>query len=209
LITPSWLTPDAAPEDLVIELDPGMAFGSGLHPSTRLCLTLLEQHLRPGDSVLDLGTGSGILAIAAAKLGAASVLARDVDLLAVEVAQENVEHNGVSGVVRVEAGSLPQNHPPPMQGARPDDRSSQGTIARQPNWDLILVNILADVIVDLLAQGLDALMVPGGRLVLSGIISTREQEVDDALHRNGLTIAQRRHEGDWVALLAESQMADT
>jgi len=190
VITPSWLASGAAPGDVVIKLDPGMAFGSGLHPSTRLCLMLLEQHLRPGDSVLDLGTGSGILAIAAAKLGAGFVLARDIDPVAVKVAQENLEVNSVAHVVRVEDGSVPV-------------RGSEHETFEPQTWNLIMVNILADVIVNLLDQGLATLLAPGGRLILSGIIQPRAPEVEAALQACQLTIIERLQEGDWLAFLAE------
>jgi ribosomal protein L11 methyltransferase len=203
LITPSWLTPEAAPDDLVIELDPGMAFGSGLHPSTRLCLTLLEKRLRSGDGVLDLGTGSGILAIAAAKLGAGSVLARDVDEVAVQVAQENVAGNTVSHRVRVEVGSLPGSPEIRAQGSGFGVSESGDAGGEAQTWDLILVNILADVIVDLLGQGLSSLLAPDGRLILSGIIQTRARDVEAALQAHELTVMERLQEGDWLALLAE------
>ncbi|NJO06553.1 MAG: 50S ribosomal protein L11 methyltransferase, partial [Chloroflexaceae bacterium] len=106
IIVPSWLDYTAQPDDVVLHLDPGMAFGTGLHPTTRLCLVLLEQYARPSARVLDLGTGSGILAIAAAKQGAAPVLALDNDTVAVRAAWENVERNRVQDVVTVAAGSL-------------------------------------------------------------------------------------------------------
>ena len=198
LITPSWLTPEAAPDDVVIELDPGMAFGSGLHPTTRLCLTLLEQHLHPGDLVLDLGTGSGILAIAAAKLGAGFVLARDIDPVAVRVARENVERNGVADIVRVERGSLPTSGSQ-SEGSQPET-SEPGT------WNLIVVNILAEVIVDLLGRGLAGLLAPGGRLIISGIIEMRASEVEAALQAQRLVISKRLEEGDWLALLVNGSL---
>ena len=106
VIVPSWLEHTPAPEDVVLHLDPGMAFGTGLHPTTRLCLRLLERYTRPGQRALDLGTGSGILAIAAARLGADAVLALDNDPVAVAVAAENVARNGVSERVTVAEGSL-------------------------------------------------------------------------------------------------------
>ena len=206
LITPSWLTPKAAADDVVIALDPGMAFGSGLHPSTRFCLLLLERHLRPGDAVLDLGTGSGILAIAAAKLGAASVLARDIDRLAVQIAQENVERNGVADVVRVEAGSLPVSSSRLRPEAQPEGFQVSGSepeTLEAETWNLIVVNILAEVIVDLLEQGLAARLAPGGRLILSGIIRPPAFLVEAALRASQLIITERLEEGDWLAWLAE------
>ena len=203
LITPSWLADEAqpCPGDVVIELDPGMAFGSGLHPSTRLCLALLEQHLQAGDTVLDLGSGSGILSIAAAKLGADTILARDIDPVAVRVAQENVTANGVAGSVRVELGSLP--HPAHGEGTGPAVLGIAEGADSPQTWDLILVNILADVIVDLFGQGLALLLAPAGRLILAGIILPRATVVEAALQANGLVISERLQEGDWLALLVQ------
>src|SRR5262249_4531505 len=106
VIVPSWRRYQPKPAEVILDLDPGMAFGTGVHPTTRLCLQLVERHLAPGASVLDLGTGSGILAIAAAKLGAARVLAVDIETTAVRVAHENVDRNGVGAVVQVEEGEL-------------------------------------------------------------------------------------------------------
>ncbi len=184
VIAPSWEPAGPGPGDTLILLDPGMAFGTGLHPSTRLCLTLLEAHLRSGDSVLDLGTGSGILAIAAAKLGAAFVLARDIDPVAVEAARENVARNGVDRVVRVEEGSLPEA----------GEQAKSG-------FDLVLVNILAEVIVRLLGEGLADLVKPRGKLILSGIIAPKADDVEAALSARQFTVVERRAEGDWVAFL--------
>jgi ribosomal protein L11 methyltransferase len=209
VITPSWLTPEARPGDLVIRLDPGMAFGSGLHPSTRLCLALLEEQVQAGDHVLDLGTGSGILAIAAARLGAASVLARDIDRVAVQVAGENVEVNGASPVVRVEEGSLPDLGSEFGVQLRCEQlaawqSSGLGVASGRPDgpWDVVVVNILAEVIVELLGHGLARTVAPGGRLILAGIIQPRAGAVQAALLAQGMAIAQRLEEGDWVALLA-------
>ena len=140
VIKPSWRDHQPQEGDVVIELDPGMAFGTGLHPTTQMCLLALEKHLRAGDRVLDLGTGSGILAIAATKLGAADCLALDVDPVAVEVARANVRANGANGAVKVEQGTLA-------------DASTSG-------FDLALVNILAKVIVELCGQGLGAAVRP-------------------------------------------------
>src|SRR3989304_833893 len=128
VIKPAWREHAAQPGEVVIELDPGMAFGTGLHPTTQMCLQAIETHVPPGARVIDLGTGSGILAIAAGKIGAASVLAVDVDPVAVEAARENARRNGVEDRVQVEAGSLAE------------------VKARKQVCDFALVNILAKVI---------------------------------------------------------------
>jgi ribosomal protein L11 methyltransferase len=184
-IEPSWVTDEATQADagdVVLTLDPGMAFGTGLHPTTQMCLQALEQFVTPGMHVLDVGTGSGILAIAAAKLGATAVLAVDTDQVAIETASENVRQNDVSSRVVVQAGSL------------------KDVAARE--WDLVVVNILAPVIASMLRQDtlLDYL-VPGGRLILSGIIAEQKDIVAGALADAGgvieLTLAIR----DWLALV--------
>jgi ribosomal protein L11 methyltransferase len=205
VVRPTWRDYTPEPGDLVIALDPGMAFGSGLHPTTRLCLEVLEDYLcpaqagvRPGASVLDVGTGSGILAIAAARLGASRVLALDTDPLAVRVARENVALNQVESVVRVEVGTVPiSNLPWPTRQpvlAGPGGRQS-------PHWDLIVVNILAETIIDL-APALAASLSPQGILVASGIIAERTDAVLASLHQNGLSLVEQRNDGEWVALIA-------
>lgn len=181
VIRPSWLPHRAAPGDVVIELDPGMAFGTGLHPTTQMCLLALEEHIQPRTRVLDLGTGSGILAIAAAKLGAASVLALDTDSQAVAVARQNVRRNGVARRTHVSPGSLAQ---------------AEGT------FDLVLVNILARVIVDMARQDLADRLADGGLLVAAGLTEEQEPEVAAALHQARLCIVARRQMEDWVALEA-------
>ncbi len=180
VIKPPWQEHQPQPDEVVIELDPGMAFGTGLHPTTRMCLRALEEHLKLGARVLDLGTGSGILAIAAAKLGAGCVLALDNDPLAVKAAQANVQSNGVQNVVTVELGSL--------------DKAAGES-------DLVLVNILARVIVELADQGLVDRVGPTGLMILAGIIEGQEAEVVAALREGGLEIAERRQEKDWVTLI--------
>jgi len=177
VIKPPWLEYRPRPDDIVVVLDPGMAFGTGLHPTTRMCLRALEEHLEPGAKVLDLGTGSGILAIAAAKLGAGSVLAVDNDPLAVKAARANVRANGVQNLVTVEHGSL--------------DKATE-------EFDLVLVNILAGVIVELAGQGLVDRARPTGLLIAAGIIEEQEAEVTAALRGHGLEIVERRQEKDWV-----------
>ena len=177
VIKPSWQEHKRQPDEVVIELDPGMAFGTGLHPTTRMCLQALEEHLKPGAKVLDLGTGSGILAIAAAKLGAGSVLALDNDPLAVKAARANVRANGVQDLVAVEPGSL--------------DKATE-------EFELVLVNILARVIIEFVDQGLVDRVRPTGLLVAAGIIAEQEVEVAAVLRERGLEIVERRQEKDWV-----------
>jgi ribosomal protein L11 methyltransferase len=184
VIVPQWQSYTPAPNEIVVTLDPGMAFGTGTHPTTRLCLEALEQVVSPGMRVLDLGTGSGVLAIAAAKQGAAAVLALDIDDLAVGAAQENVAANGVSDVVRVGAGSLD---------------------AAEGPYDLVLVNILARVICALLDEGLAQSLRPGGIVVSSGIIDDQEPEVRDAFARRNIEVIDRRVERDWVALVGQKR----
>lgn len=180
VIKPSWREYSPQPDDVVIELDPGQAFGTGLHPTTQMCLMAIEEHLKPGDSVLDLGTGSGILAITAARLGASHVLATDIDPVAVQVARANVEANGVSHLVTVAPSTLP--FPP-------------------STFHLTLVNILARVIVELCEQGLGEVVAPEGKAVFAGLIETQEDEVRAALARVGLHVIQRMQEKDWVGLV--------
>jgi ribosomal protein L11 methyltransferase len=154
LVAPFWPDPPLEPGLIAIRLDPGRAFGNGAHPTTQLCLAALERHLRPHAAVIDLGTGTGILAIAAAKLGARSILAVDTDPEAVRVARANVVANHVVDQVRVEAGSLAEL------------RSGQWGTVEAP---VVVANILAGIIVDLFAQGLAQIVSPGGLLILSGL----------------------------------------
>ena len=180
VVTPPWEHPDLAPDDIPLVIDPGMAFGTGSHPTTQLCLVALEDYIKPGASVADIGTGSGILAIAAAKLGASPVAANDNDPLAVKIARENAVANGVSVEV---TDALP--------------------IGR---YDAVVANILADVIIGMSAE-LNALIAPGGTLVASGIIDTREADVQKALEDVGLAHVETRRQTEWVALVFQSTAA--
>ena len=191
LILPAWIE---APEGnrIPIRMDPGMAFGTGTHPTTQLCLEYLEEFIdfgAPGDfrelDVMDIGCGSGILSAAAIKLGARCALAVDIDQLAVEVARENAVLNRVESKMDVEEGSLTSI----LDG--------EFLIKKA---DLVFANILAHVLIKLLDQGLGETLTMDGLLVLSGIIEDQEGDVLAAVDRNGLQIVSRKQIDDWVAL---------
>lgn len=203
VIVPSWLEYTSQPAEVVLHLDPGMAFGTGLHPTTRLCLRLLEKLVHAESHILDLGTGSGILAIAAAKLGAASVLALDNDPLAVQVATENVLLNSLGQSVQVSPGSLGAGEQMGhwLSGTfGPDAPASSSVLIAPPRFTLICANLIARVLVAL-AGDLMAALVTGGMLVSSGIILERETQVIEALATAGLELCERHQEGEWVALV--------
>jgi ribosomal protein L11 methyltransferase len=199
VIKPSWREYAPQPDDVVIELDPGMAFGTGLHPTTQMCLVALEKHLKPGDRVLDLGTGSGILAIGAVKLGAATCLATDIDPVAVESARANVAANHASNQIEVEQGSLAQISNLKCQIPNAPFETFNLT------FDILLVNILAKIIVELCGQGLSEMVKPGRLAVLAGLIDTQEAGVREALERSGLDVIERTQEKDWVGLVCRKE----
>jgi ribosomal protein L11 methyltransferase len=184
VLKPTWREYAPQPHELMIELDPGMAFGTGQHPSTRFCLLAVERLMQPGWRVLDVGTGSGILAILAAKLGAGEVVACDVDPVAVRVSRENVALNGLSDRVSLLIGSV-------------DTRDFGSGV-----WDLILMNILAPVIVELLPFA-RPLLRPGGRIVLSGLIATQTDEVRAKMAEVGLAVVEQAQDGDWLMLIGQ------
>ncbi len=182
VIRPSWLDYLPADDEILVELDPGMAFGTGLHPTTQMCLQGLERNLQEGDTVLDLGTGSGILAIVAARMEADRVDAYDIDPVAVEVARANFAVNDVVERIVVEEGSL-------------------GQVAGR--YDVVVVNILARVILQMLDQGLADCLRDDGCLILAGILDEQEGDVKAALEREGLTLQGRQQIADWVCLMAQ------
>jgi ribosomal protein L11 methyltransferase len=201
VIVPSWLDYTPEPGDIVLHLDPGMAFGTGLHPTTRLCLRVLEEVVQPGMPMLDLGAGSGILSIAAAMQGATPVLALDNDPVAVDVARENVQRNQQAEAVRVGLYDAPIGH---LAAWMPSPAAQQALATAPPaRFGLIVANIIADVLIGF-APDFAALLAPGGTLITSGIILDREDEVALALAAAGLHRYARHVEGEWVALLHRS-----
>ncbi len=180
VIKPSWQSFAAGDGDLIIEIDPGMAFGTGTHPTTALCIGLLETHLRPGGRVLDVGTGSGILMIAAALLGAGGVRGVDSDLMAVEIARKNLRLNRVpESRFSVENGHLADGVSGP--------------------YDIVAANILTDVILTLL-DSVPPLLTPGGIFIGSGIIAENGDVVAERMVAMGFEILDRLEKESWVAI---------
>jgi ribosomal protein L11 methyltransferase len=184
VIRPTWRQHRVAPGDVVLALDPGMAFGTGLHPTTRLCLAALEgladDGRLTGAHVLDVGCGSGILAIAAVRLGAVAAIGVDTDPIAVEATRANARRNGLGRRIEAREGSLPSHAPP---------------------FDVVGANLVAGVLVPLATPLRDELR-PGGTLLASGIFVDRETDVSAAFEAAGLALTGRSAEGDWVALAA-------
>jgi ribosomal protein L11 methyltransferase len=180
LIRPSWVDEGEAgaqSEDIVLALDPGMAFGTGLHPTTQLCAMALEEHVTRGMRVFDVGSGSGVLAILAAKLGASAVLGVDTDEEAVRAGRANVAINGVSDQVRIEPGSHE---------------------AASEIYDLVVANILAGVIVTMLGSGLAN---RGGLFIFSGVLDSQTGGVKDAAETAGLRLVEEQRMLDWMCLI--------
>lgn len=183
VIKPSWESYPASPNDIIIELDPGMAFGTGTHHTTAMCIRLLEETITGGMDVFDVGTGSGVLAIAAAKLGAKKIMAVDFDAMAVRVAKENVEINQVTDLINVKQGDL-------MKGI--DGKA-----------DVIIANIVADIIIRLLEDVPNKLK-KGGTMIASGIIAERLGDVTEAVLAQSLVVDKVVEEGGWAAMLIRS-----
>ena len=188
-IVPEWERGKPVPRGrTAVYLNPGLTFGTGSHPSTQLCLTLLEAYLGEGDNVLDLGCGSGILSIAALNLGGSKAVGVDIDPKAVDVAYENAELNGIGrDRYTVRAGDVLS------------DAALVRELAEAGPYPVVLANIVADVIIPLSAKAGDFLA-PGGIFLCSGIIDTRADEVENALKKNGLAIEKRLEKDGWCAL---------
>ncbi|WP_294175181.1 50S ribosomal protein L11 methyltransferase [uncultured Selenomonas sp.] len=182
VIKPTWEEYEAKAGEIVVELDPGAAFGTGQHATTSLCIRALEDLVRPGMTVFDVGTGSGVLAIVAAKLGAKSVEAVDFDPVAVRVARENVRQNDAEDVVRTERSDLLKS------------------VAGEA--DLIIANIIADIIVRLFGEVKESLAA-GGTMLLSGIIEDRLADVVEAAGQHGFSVEKIEQEKGWAAIIVK------
>lgn len=192
IIKPTWETVEDVPEDtLVVELDPGTAFGTGTHHTTRLCITQLKKYMQPGQKVLDVGCGSGILSIIALLLGAKEASATDVDIHAVEAAIENARVNGIdSDIYTVLTGDVISDA---------DFRHKVG----EHKFDMVLANIFAEIIIPL-SGVVKEMMKPGALFITSGIIDEREEDVRKALTENGFEIMEVTHSGGWVSFTARA-----
>lgn len=182
VIRPGWEAYDAEPDDKVVTIDPGMAFGTGTHETTGMCVSLVEEYVKSGMDVIDVGTGTGILAIAAAHMGAKHVLASDIDPMAVRVARENIEINGFSHVIEAKEGDLLE--------------------ACESDANVVIANIIADVIIHICAP-VRALIREGGVFICSGIAREREDEVIEAIRKAGYGKLDIRNDGEWTAIACQ------
>jgi ribosomal protein L11 methyltransferase len=183
VVKPTWRDYSPTEDEIVIEIDPGMAFGTGTHPTTALCIGMIEAYMVPGGSFLDIGTGSGILMAAAMKLGAGEALGIDMDEVAVEIAFKNMVLNGIPEErFRVVRGDLASGVPKP--------------------FDLIAANILAEVIISLLDQ-VGAVMAEKGVLICSGIVLNQKERVIEKMVRTGFRVLAVQEKDGWVAISAE------
>ena len=192
VIRPSWLAYDARDDEVVIDIDPGASFGTGQHETTRLCLAAIDRYLEASGTVIDVGCGSGILAIAAARLGACSVRAVDRDPEAIRVTRENAGSNGVSSRIEADAGSLGADWPWPADATR--------------GADLVIVNITSTIVLELVPAIVGALA-PSGRAIVSGFLANDAHEIEAAIEQTGLSRIETRVEGDWACIVAEAPAA--
>ncbi len=188
VIKPSWIEYESQDGDVVIDLDPGLAFGTGYHPTTNSCLEALEEMVRPGSIVLDVGTGSGILTIAAAKLGAGHITAVDIDGHAVRAAQRNFRRTGIAELVNTQSGSIPS-------------AATKGL-----NYDVAVANISARGI-RMVAPAIPDLLADDGVFIASGIIVDQNDEAVSAIKEAGLDINEIRQKEDWITILSGHDQA--
>ncbi len=199
-IKPTWEDYQAGPDERIIELDPGMAFGTGTHPTTALCLRTLDSVVRGGEQVIDVGTGSGILAIGAIRLGADRVLALDLDPVAVSSAAENTRLNNLQDQIHVHLSDL--------LGVLRGSEAANGTpLNVTVPVDLVVANILAEIILLFLDDVYEALK-PGGTYIASGIYENKETDVERGLEAAGFEIVSREREDKWIAFVARKPQAD-
>ena len=185
VVKPTWREYEPEENELVIELDPGRAFGTGSHPTTSLCLKIMEENIKPGNSVIDVGTGSGILMIAAEKLGATDIYGTDIDELAVEATKENLELNKISSdTAEVYLGDLI-------------------SVVKDKQFDVVVANILADVIL-LLLKDIFKVVKKDGLIIFSGIIEDKHPEIVKQVEEKGLEILEIKRDKEWRALLIKA-----
>lgn len=182
VIKPTWEDYEITGDEMIIEMDPGSAFGSGTHETTSMCVAFIDKHIQNGDRVFDIGCGTGILGISAAKLGASQVLCGDIDELAVIATHENIQLNKVSDIVSVSQGDL--------------------TEVFDGKADMVIANIIADVII-MLAKDVPNYLKSGGIFIASGIIHDKLEAVKLAIRAEGFTILEVRTEGEWNAIVAK------
>lgn len=180
VVKPIWEKYDASSDEIILELDPGMAFGTGTHETTRMCIKALEKHVKAESTVFDIGTGSGILAIAAAKLKAKEVIGVDLDPVAVKSATENVSYNNIDNI-EIRHGNLME--------------------VVQGKADIVVANIIADIII-FLTEDVKSFIVPGGLFISSGIIKDRKDDVLNKLEECGFKIEEVNIDGEWVCIVA-------
>ncbi|MGN0170047.1 MAG: 50S ribosomal protein L11 methyltransferase [Lachnospiraceae bacterium] len=190
LIKPTWeAIPEGAKYRALIEIDPGTSFGTGQHETTQLCIRGLEKYMKPGDLVLDLGTGSGILSVIALKLGAGHTVGTDIDPICMDATRDNMTMNHIL-----------QKDYDVMVGNLIDDTSLQEAVGKE-KYDVVLANILADVIIPMAKAAYDTVK-PGGCFITSGIIDFKEEPVKEALQEAGFEIMEVNHMGEWVGIVA-------
>lgn len=185
VVKPTWREYTPESDELIIELDPGRAFGTGSHPTTSLCLKLMEEVIKPGDSVIDVGTGSGILMIAAERLGASEIYGTDIDEMAVAAAKENLELNSIDNTkAKVYKGDLI-------------------SVVKDKKFDVVVANILADVLL-ILIKDISKVVKKGGKIIFSGIIEDKCDIVKKEVENLGFEVAQVKQDKEWRALIIKA-----